>query len=79
MSHFDCRLLKVVVTNYYFISGPLQYMSSRLIWLQDVADKMVISDLNGNNTYQLNSPKQQRVSWFLPTLFPIRRGKNFAT
>lgn len=51
-------------------------MSSRLIWLQDVADKMVIGDLNGTNTYQLNSPKQQRISWFLPTLFPIGLGKN---
>lgn len=50
-------------------------MSSRLIWIQDVTDKMVIGDLNGTNTYQLNSPKQLRVSWFLPTLFPIRLSK----
>jgi hypothetical protein len=48
-------------------------MSERLIWLQDLQNKIIISDLNGTNTYQLNSPKQLRVSWFLPTYFSLSR------
>ena len=41
-------------------------MSDRLIWLQDFSNKIVMSDLNGNNTYQLSSPNQLRVYCFLP-------------
>ncbi len=53
--------------------GPLQYMSGRLIWLQDLSSKIVIGDLNGNNTYQLSSPNQLPVSWFIPTYTPHLR------
>ncbi|KAK4016061.1 hypothetical protein OUZ56_031022 [Daphnia magna] len=65
-SAIDVSLINEITPN---ARGPLQYMSGRLIWLQDSLDKIVISDLNGTNTYQLNSPKQLRVSWFLPTHF----------
>lgn len=53
-------------------------MSDRLIWLQDLQDKIIISDLNGTNTYQLNSPKQLRVSWFLPAHLPLSRNKHIS-
>jgi hypothetical protein len=64
--------------NYNEFKGPLQYMSDRLIWLQDLQDKIIISDLNGTNTYQLNSPKQLRVSWFLPAHLPLSRNKHIS-
>ncbi len=64
-------------SSYHGFKGPLQYMSDRLIWLQDLQDKIIISDLNGTNIYQLNSPKQLRVSWFLPAHLPFSRNKTF--
>lgn len=42
--------------------GPIQYMSDRLIWLQELSTMIAISDLNGTNSYLLGSPRQRRVS-----------------
>jgi len=53
-------------------------MSDRLIWLQDLQDKIIVSDLNGTNTYQLNSPKHLRVSWFLSAHLPLSRKKHIS-
>lgn len=38
-------------------------MSDRLLWLQELSVTIVISDLNGANSYLLGSPKHQRVSY----------------
>ena len=61
---FVIKYLSLTIIQYYMyiIEGPMQYMSDRLLWLQETSAMVAITDLQGSNSYSLGSPKQQRVS-----------------
>ena len=44
--------------------GPLQFVSGRLLWLQNET-VAVVSDLNGRNVSLLQSPETRRISYFM--------------